>query len=77
MLSQGLKTAWVPWIVHWTGSSAQTARRPEFRNMPLVATGEDPEECIDTEPELPSALTAQFVVSRTLSAAEEDEECNR
>mmetsp|Transcript_25282 Transcript_25282/g.45705 ORF Transcript_25282/g.45705 Transcript_25282/m.45705 type:complete len:521 (-) Transcript_25282:5282-6844(-) len=58
VVSVGMKTAWTPWVVRWTGTSAQSARQPEFRTMPLMATGQDPEECLYTDPEMPCTLIA-------------------
>ena len=58
VLSQGMKTAWVPWVVRVTYASSQCAKRADLHTLPLFATGQDPEHRLFVEPEMSPSLMA-------------------
>ena len=58
VLSQGMKTAWVPWVVRVTYASSQSANPADLRTLPLFATGQDPEHRFFVESEMSPSLMA-------------------
>ena len=66
MLSQGMKTAWVPRIVWITHSSSISAKPADLRQLSLFCTGQDPGQRLFTEPEMsPTLMAIQAHVQRS------------
>ena len=59
-LGQGMKTAWVPWVVRVTYRPTQSGKPANLRTLPLFATGQDPEHRLFVDPDMsPSLLAVQ------------------
>ena len=58
VLSHGMKTAWVPWIVPITYSSSISAKPADLRQLSLFCTGQDPDQRLFTKLEMSPTLMA-------------------